>query len=650
MAYVLGFLSLVALILPMNGFAEGEPVRPYEVTEDREACKDFDPLRRPFFGDTHVHTAYSFDANSQDTRNTPDDAYRFARGEEVGIQPYGSDGKALRTARLRRPLDFTALTDHAEMFGEIRICTDEQIEGYGSDFCWIYRLAPPMMFGPMATRMIIQRDRFNFCGENDIQCLEQAALVWRDIQVAAEEAYDRTAECSFTSFVAYEWTGSIGAGVNLHRNVIFRNEHVPVYAPSWVETPSAYDLWTDLQRRCVEGVPGCDVLTIPHNSNLSGPGIMFESAKLRKVDDAGMPVTAEEAALRRRWEPLVEIMQHKGDSECLLGGDTTDEACGFEKLPYNSFAGVGRIAAGNTLNTQGTSLEPDRRATVREALKKGLVLEEELGENPLKYGIVASTDTHLGTPGLTMEDDAKGHGGAGDRNRAGIPDNIEFNPGGLAVLWAEENTRDALFSAMQRREAYGTSGTRPVVRFFGGWDYPESMCGSGDFASVGYQGGVPMGGDLPPRPDGAKAPLFAVSALKDPGSSGHPGTPLERIQIIKGWVKKGKAHEKVFEVAGGDNGASVDTDTCETQGRDSASLCAVWQDPDFDPDERAFYYVRVLENPTCRWSQQLCVEAEVECSDDSVMNPGYEACCLESIPKTVQERAWTSPIWYSPEP
>ncbi|MAI27061.1 MAG: DUF3604 domain-containing protein [Myxococcota bacterium] len=650
MAYVLGVLSLVALFLPFEGFAEGEAIRPYEVTEDREVCKDYEPLRRPFFGDTHVHTAYSFDANSQDTRNTPEDAYRFARGEEVGIQPYGSDGKALRTARLRRPLDFTAVTDHAEMLGEIRICTDEQIEGYGSDFCWIYRLAPPMMFGPLATRLIIQRDRFNFCGENDLRCLEQAALVWRDIQVAAEQAYDRTAECSFTSFVGYEWTGSIGAGINLHRNVIFRNEHVPVYAPSWVEVPSAYDLWMDLQRRCVEGVPGCDVLTIPHNSNLSGPGIMFESAKLRTVGDASMPVTAEEAALRRRWEPLVEIMQHKGDSECLLGGDTTDEACGFEKLPYNSFAGVGRIAAGNIVDLQGTSLAPDRRAMVREALKKGLVLEEQLGENPLKYGIVASTDTHLGTPGLTMEDEAKGHGGAGDRNRAGIPDNIEFNPGGLAVLWAEENTRDALFSAMQRREAYGTSGTRPVVRFFGGWDYPESLCASKDFASAGYSGGVPMGGDLPPRPDGATAPLFAVSALKDPGSSGHPGTPLERIQIVKGWVKKGEAHEKVFEVAGGDNGSSVDTATCKTQGEDSASLCAVWQDPEFDADEGAFYYVRVLENPTCRWSQQLCVEAGVRCEDESTVTLGYEACCMESVPKTVQERAWTSPIWYSPEP
>ena len=650
MRSVIGVLSLAVFSLPAALTGADESTRPYEVTEEREDCKDYDSLRRPFFGDTHVHTAYSFDANSQDTRNTPQDAYRFAKGVEVGIQPYAAEGAPLRTAKLRRPLDFTAVTDHAEMLGEIRICTDEQIEGYGSDFCWIYRLAPPLMFGPMATRLIIQRDRFQFCGENDLKCLEQAALVWRDIQVAAEEAYDRTEECSFTSFVGYEWTGSIGAGVNLHRNVIFRNEHVPVYAPSWVEVPSAYDLWTDLQRRCVEGVPGCDVLTIPHNSNLSGPGIMFESAKLRTTSDVDIPVTAEEAALRQRWEPLVEIMQHKGDSECLLGGDTTDEACGFEKLPYNSFAGVGRIAAGNIVDLQGTSLEPDRRGMVREALKKGLVLEGQLGENPLKYGIVASTDTHLGTPGLTVEGDAKGHGGAGDRRQTGLPDNIEFNPGGLAVIWAEENSRDALFAAMQRREAYGTSGTRPVVRFFGGWGYPESMCESSDFADLGYKGGVPMGGDLPRRPEGAKAPRFAVSALKDPGSSGHPGTPLERIQIVKGWVEKGKAREKVFDVAQTGNSASVDVNTCRTQGKESASLCAVWQDPEFEAEERAFYYVRVLENPTCRWSHQICVDAGVRCEDRSTVTAGYEACCLESSPKTVQERAWTSPIWYAPVP
>ena len=320
------------------------------------------------------------------------------------------------------------------------------------------------------------------------------------------------------------------------------------------------------------------------------------------------------------------------------------------ELAASSEMRASAVPAGRIVDVQGTSLEPNRRGMVREALKKGLVLEEQLGENPLKYGIVASTDTHLGTPGLTMEDEAKGHGGAGDRNQAGLPDNIEFNPGGLAVLWAEENTRDALFSAMQRREAYGTSGTRPVVRFFGGWEYPESMCQGNEFAQVGYQKGVPMGGDLPPRPESVKAPVFAVSALQDPGSSKYPGTPLERIQIIKGWVEKGKAHEKVFEVAGGANGATVDTKTCRTKGSESASLCSVWQDPEFDPDERAFYYVRVLENPTCRWSQQLCVEAGVTCGEESTLKPGYEACCMESIPKTVQERAWTSPIWYAPEP
>ncbi|MFP6639649.1 MAG: DUF3604 domain-containing protein [Myxococcota bacterium] len=621
--------------------------RPYAVTEERDACENYAPLRRPFFGDTHVHSAYSFDANSQGTRHTPRDAYRFAKGEELGLQPYDAEGKPTRSAKLRRPLDFAAVTDHAEMLGEVRICRDEESDGYESDFCWIYRLNPALLFGALATRTIILRDRFNFCGERDLECLKQAAIVWRDIQAAAEEAYDRSPECSFTSFVGYEWTGSIGAGINLHRNVIFRNAQVPVYAPSWVETPSAYDLWRDLQQRCVDGMANCDVLTIPHNSNLSGPGLMFESAKLRTTEDAAIPVTAEEAALRQRWEPLVEIMQHKGDSECLLGGDTTDEACGFEKLPYNSFAGVARIAQGSIIRGSAP-LAPNRSAMVREALKKGLVLEGTLGENPLKYGIVASTDTHLGTPGLVLEDEAKGHGGAGNRNTRGLPDNVEFNPGGLAVLWAEENSRDALFSAMQRREAYGTSGTRPVVRFFAGWDFPESMCESKDFAGLGYSGGVSMGGDLVARPDSQGAPRFAVSALKDPGSRGYPGTPLERIQIVKGWVTDGKAHEKVFDVAGGPNGASVDPNTCTTRGEESASLCAVWQDPEFDAAERAFYYVRVLENPTCRWSQRLCVDAGVRCADPSTITAGYEACCEDSVPKVVQERAWTSPIWYSP--
>ncbi|MCS5635202.1 MAG: DUF3604 domain-containing protein [Myxococcota bacterium] len=640
------FMGLGLIAYAMAEVA-AETSRPYAVTEEREACSDYDSLRRPFFGDTHVHTTYSFDANSQDTRNTPRDAYRLAKGGKVGLQPYDAEGNALRSAQLRRPLDFTAITDHAELLGEVRICRNEELPGGDSDFCWTYRLNPINGFGPLAFRNLIFRDRFQFCGENDERCLNEAMVVWRDIQAAAEEAYDRSAECSFTSFVGYEWTASVGNGLNLHRNVIFRNERVPSQPPSWVETPSAYALWQHLQRGCVDGIEGCDVLTIPHNSNLSGPGLIFASAKARTAADVDMPVDREEATLRQRWEPLVEIMQHKGDSECLLGGDTTDEACGFEKLPYNSFAGVGRIASEGALDST-SALSPDKRGMVREALKTGLVIQGQVGENPLKYGIIASTDSHLGTPGLTIEDQPKGHGGAGSRSVLGLPDDLEFNPGGLAVIWAEENSRDAIFAGMQRREAYGTSGTRPVVRFFGGWDYPGAICESSEMVAAGYKGGVAMGGDLskPAQADGA--PRFIVSALQDPGTPSVPGTPLQRVQLIKGWVKDGQAHEKVYDVAGGENGASVDTTTCQRSGEGSSSLCAVWEDPDFDADESAFYYARVLENPTCRWSQQVCAKAGVSCDDPSTITSGLEGCCSPAHKPIVQERAWTSPIWYTP--
>ncbi len=621
---------------------EGDP--PFEVTEEREPCASRDPLRRPFFGDTHVHTTYSFDANSQDTRNTPRDAYRFAKGEKLGLQPYTPDGEPTRSARLDRPLDFTVVTDHAELLGEVRICTVDGVAGHDSDLCWAFRRFGPFGLQLMAVRNLVERSRFDFCGPDGGRCLGEAAAVWQDIQAAAEEAYDRSSACSFTSFVGYEWTASVGNGENLHRNVVFRNAIVPDLPPSWVETPSAAVLWEHLQRDCIEGRPGCDALTIPHNSNLSGPGLMFQSAKLTGPDDADQEVSAEEARLRQRWEPLVEIMQHKGDSECLLGAGTTDEECAFEKLPYDSFAGVGRLRG----LVPGEELQPDRRGMVREALKQGLGIEAKVGVNPLKYGIVASTDTHLGTPGLVREEGAKGHGGAGMRAAVGLPDDIEFNPGGLAVLWAEENSRDALFAAMQRREAYGTSGTRPVVRFFGGWGYPEAMCEARDFARQGYDGGVPMGGDLPPRPEEAGAPTFAVRASRDPGTGGAPGTPLQRIQVVKGWLEGGELREQVFEAAGGDQGASVDTRTCRTGGSGADELCAVWRDPDFDPAQRAFYYARVLENPTCRWSQHLCVAAGVNCEDPATLKPGYEACCSPINRPVIQERAWTSPIWYAP--
>ncbi len=662
------FLAAFALLIPLSVAAQNtttnagasantssganntaNPSRPYEITEEREACASYEPTRRPFFGDTHVHTAYSFDASSQDTRNTPRDAYSFAKGGRVGLQPYDEKGRPSRRVRLERPLDFTAVTDHAETMGEVRICRDPNVAGYDSDFCFFYQNAGALAMNLMALRTIVGKDRFQYCGEDDRRCLETAQVVWGDVQAAAEEAYDRTAACTFTSFIGYEWTASVGTGGNLHRNVIFRNAQVPAYPASWVETPSARALWSALRSDCIEGIPGCDALTIPHNSNLSGPSLMFESAGIRTAEDAGMKVTAEEARLRRRFEPLIEIMQHKGDSECMLQGDTTDEACGFEKLPYNSFAGVSRF---RTLNL-GLDLDPVRGAMVREALKKGLRQQARLGENSLKYGIIASTDTHLGTPGMTDEGAPQGHGGAGlQAGGRGMPDDPEFNPGGLAVLWAEENTRDSLFAAMQRREAYGTSGSRPVVRFFGGWDYAKNMCDAQDFPEQGYAGGVPMGGDLPPAPEGgeaAAAPTFAVWALMDPGTRRNPGTPLQRIDIIKGWVdKRGRTHEQVFLVAGGENGASVDTETCETRGDGAEQLCEVFTDPDFDPDQNAFYYARVLENPTCRWSQRVCNQAKVDCSlPASEIPAGYESCCAPDHRKTVRERAWTSPIWYT---
>jgi len=642
-------VPLLIGVLPAAAGAQqagsGERIRPYEVTEVRQPCAAYHPLRQPFFGDTHVHTAYSFDASTQDTRNTPRDAYLFARGEPMGIQPYDDAGNALRTIQLTRPLDFAAVTDHAEMLGEVELCMTPGSPGYGSILCRIHRNFPGLSFRLLAARTLILKSHRGICGKGGEDCERAAAGVWRAILDAAEEAYDRSPACRFTSFAGYEWTAILEDGINLHRNVIFRNDRVPAAPVSWVETPTAVDLWDRLEAECIEGIPGCDAVTIPHNSNLSA-GLMFESATLSKPSQAGAPIGAEEARRRSRWEPLIEIMQHKGSSECRRGVGTTDEACGFEPLSVDRF--------GPMFSPFARKREPEASNFVRFALAKGLLLQSSLGANPFKYGIVASTDTHIAAAGLTDEKGYPGHGGAGmgagEGVPRGFPDNIEFNPGGLAVLWAEENTRDALFAAMQRREAYGTSGTRPVVRTFGGWDLPDDLCGAPDFAAQGYARGVPMGGDLPPRPAGRgrAAPRFAVWAVQDPGSAGAPGTPLQRVQIVKGWIEGGEPRERVIDVAGGDTRADVDLATCEQRGAGSSSLCSVWSDPDFDPDVPAFYYARVLENPSCRWSQYVCIAAGVDCGDRAAVPEDLEACCSEDHQPVIQERAWTSPIWYTP--
>jgi len=618
-------------------------IRPYAVSERRQPCDAYQPLRQPFFGDTHVHTAYSFDASTQDTRNMPRDAYRFARGEPMGIQPYDAAGKPLRTIQLARPLDFAAVTDHAEMLGEVNLCTTPGSPGYDSIFCWLHRSHPNLSFRALATRTLLLKSRRGICGDGAENCLRAAAGVWQSIQDAAEEAYDRSAACRFTSFVGYEWTATLEDGINLHRNVIFRNDRVPALPVSWVETPTAVDLWDHLEEQCVNGIAGCDAVTIPHNSNLSA-GLMFESATLAKPSDAGAPFSAAVARRRNRWEPLIEIMQHKGDSECQLGVGTTDEACGFESLAYDRF--------GPKFSWFARRRAPAASNFVRFALKQGLRHQASLGVNPFKYGIVAGTDTHIAASGLTAEKNHPGHGGAGIGAGGGVPqgfpDDLEFNPGGLAVLWAEENSRDALFAAMQRREAYGTSGTRPVVRFFGGWGYTDDLCAAPDFAERGYAGGAPMGGDLPPRPAEAAAPRFGLWAIQDPGTADAPGTPLQRIQIVKGWIEDGEPRERVVDVAGGDNGAGVDTATCERTGTGSRGLCSLWTDPQFDPAVPAFYYGRVLENPTCRWSQYICNAAGVDCGDPDSLPEGLQGCCSEEHQPVIQERAWTSPIWYTP--
>ncbi len=622
--------------------------RPYEVTEEREACTGFDLLKQPFFGDTHVHTAYSFDANSQNTRNKPDDAYRFAKGERMGIQPYDADGKPTRFIQLDRPLDFVALSDHSELLGEIDICTTPGTWLYWHPVCIAHRSNSNLSVLLFGGRSLGFRQRWGFCGDEGEVCLDRASSVWQQIVRAAEDAYDRSSECGFTSFVGYEWTASLDEGKNLHRNVIFRNERIPKLPTSWIDTPSAWDLWDHLQRDCIDAGTGCDALTIPHNSNISG-GLMFESAKLEVSALPHPEVDAAEARRRARMEPIIEIMQHKGSSECdIVAGFSNDESCGFETLAYDSFGG-GRP----TIFTAPPRL-PDANNFVRWALSEGLRQQTSLGVNGLKYGIIAATDTHIAAPGLTVED-AKhpGHGGFGKGEGAATPqdfaDDIEFGPGGLAVVWAEENTRDAIFEAMLRRETYGTSGTRPIVRFFGGWSYPENLCDRGDLVAKGYADGVPMGGDLPVKPGEASRPRFVVSAARDAGSSSVVGLPLQRIQIVKGWLEGGEHRERVIDIAGGDNLASVDIATCEPKGAGADNLCAVWSDPDFDPASSAWYYARVFENPSCRWSQYTCNAAAVDCSDPDSMPEGLAACCSESHQPVIQERAWTSPIWYTPE-
>jgi hypothetical protein len=633
---------------------------PIELPDEREPCADSDPLRQAYFGDLHIHTRLSFDAAAWGTRVTPEEAYRYARGEPLGLFPYDASGDGQRTIQLARPLDFAAVTDHAEFFAEVTMCTDPSSPAYDTTTCVNYRNADSegFSFGEFGISFITDPPRRpRICDPYDDECERVRNEVWWRIQEAAENYYDRTSACGFTTFVAWEWSATTGTTANIHRNVLLRNRTVPRVATSYIDAPTPELMWDALEATCNDTGTRCDAIAIPHNSNVGG-GLMFEP-----VTSSGSPYTREESERRSRLEPLMEIYQHKGASECLPGVPdplgSEDPLCAFELVhpspctgdasdPPNCTPLCTRLGSGGLIG--GCVAVND---FARPALLRGLAEWQRTGGNPFELGFIGSTDTHSGSGGHVEEDAWEGH--LADRDDTAEnrlrPMDVAFpgintnSPGGLAVLWAEDNSRDALFDAMVRREAYATSGTRPLVRFFGGRDLPEDLCDAPDLVARAYEWGVPMGGRIEPSAD---APLrFVVWALRDPLS-----VPLQRIQIIKGTVRDGELHEEVVEVAGeADSPAAVDLTTCEPEdsGAGHAELCAVWTDPDHDPAAPAFYYARVLENPTCRWSHRQCLEAGADCASMEEGDPLW-ACCDGSLPSTLQERAWTSPIWALPAP
>jgi hypothetical protein len=644
--------------------------RPY--SETREPCRDRNRLRNPYFGDMHVHTALSMDAALWDVRATPDDAHRFARGEPIDLP--GSSGT--RKAQLERPLDFVALTDHSEFLGEVSLCTRPDSPIFGSDNCKRFRGeiegAQTGPFGRFARLGAVVQgiglDALSasrlpeVCGEGGARCLDEMRSVWKQIVDSAERFYDRSAECRFSTFPAYEYTATPEM-TKVHHNVFFRNANVPALPITWAEKPVVWDLWSELRVQCLEAGTGCDVLTAPHNSNLSN-GQMFA------IDSKELPRDEQvaRASLRARLEPLVEISQIKGDSECRSGmyrvlGDT-DEQCDYEQIRPPETEDCGEGTSKGALAGKGCTSRLD---FVRYALIEGLREAERIGVNPYRLGIIASTDAHNANPGDVEESSYDGWSGVEDETpekRLAGPLTLVAgggpNPGGLAGVWAEENSRDALFDAMQRRETFGTSGPRIQPRFFGGWGYSQDLCGDPELLAKAYAGGVPMGSDLLERPADAQAPTFVVSALRDPGTTTLRTNALERIQIVKGWAgAEGQMHQKVYDVAGQPSDAGPDLRTCEPPSGGADQLCAVWRDPDFDPAQRTVYYARVLEIPSCRWSTRQCnalpegkrgegtrARSEPGASEEPDRRP--EACTSERIPKTMQERAWTSPIWYQP--
>ena len=623
----------------------------------RQPCTERDPRRVALFGDLHVHTALSTDAWNYDLEVRPRGAYAYAFGEPILLPPNDAQGRGTREVRIDRPLDFAAVTDHAEFLAEQRLCTDPASEVYESEVCRGIRDSTAPTDSPLAFKIMhpFPSREEEVCGADGERCARALDAGWREIVAAAEEWNDTSSACRRTAFIAYEYS-SHRLGSNLHRNVIFRGSVVPARPVSYMDVQREWNLWALLQETCNDSGTGCQVLAIPHNSNISN-GRMFA------VDYPGAGSTREQAtraALRIALEPVVEIMQHKGDSECRRGLPsvlgTDDVLCDFEKFENMAFSRLGEGGPGECYDGPFADWVPhlgpnclSHRSYARYALTLGLAEEERIGVNPFKFGIMASTDTHNAMAGGVEERSWPGHLGIADANldrrlsqQPGVMGNVANGPGGLIGVWAEENSRAAIFDAIRRKEVFGTSGPRIQPRFFGGWDLPEDLCSDPDVLRRAEAGGVPMGGDLS-RHAGQGGPVFAVWASKDPGTPKAAGGLLQRVQVIKGWVDaEGGLHQKVIDVAGGENGASVDPGTCEPEGAGHDFLCGVWRDPEFDPARRAVYYARVVENPSCRYSAWQCLTLA------GVGDQRPTGCTDPIMQQIQQERAWTSPIWYTP--
>ena len=616
-------------------------------TELLQLREPANPDRNAYYGDLHVHTAYSFDAYAFGTTATPYDAYRYARGETIK-HPSGYD------VTLQRPLDFYAVTDHAMFMGVVKEAADTRTE-----FATL-KVAKPLHNINAAdnmteTSIIGRTNAFASFIPNVLAGIAEGTIdptlteaitksAWRD-SIDAAEQYNQPGK--FTTFAAYEYTSSSDDRGNLHRNVIFKNnDRLPAVPFSRFHSQNPEGLWDWMDELRAQGI---ESLAIPHNSNGSN-GQMFKI-----TDWAGNPIDDEYAIQRMRNEPLVEVTQVKGTSETHPTLSKNDEWANFEITPY-------RVAT--------TLISDPPGSYVRDAYLRGMAMAENGVVNPYRFGLVGASDTHTGAASLDektffskaglLDGDAERRGSIpasfltgtlltwADESRVAEVDGKTYiasssfetwSASGLAAVWAEENTREAIYEAFRRKETFATSGPRIKLRFFAGYNFDESMLTQPNMARLAYDSGVAMGGDLQAKDD--QKPGFLVWALSD-----SLAQPLQRAQIIKGYVKNGEHFEQVFDVACSDgsavdatthrcpdNGAKVDLNDCSTTAGSGASeLKSVWHDPTFEAGQEAFYYARVLENPSCRWSTWDAIQAGVDPRSD--------------LQATLQERAWSSPIWY----